>query len=127
MTTPSKLSLMLSSCMTWPQAGLTSRLAGPPADRVHARQGVLIGLGGVGKTQLAAGLAHRLWGQQEVDLLVWATATSRSGVVARYAQAAADIAGEYDPDPEEAAIRFLGWLADTGRRWLLVLDDLTQF
>jgi hypothetical protein len=87
---------------------------------------VLAGLGGVGKTQLAAGLAHRLWKRGEVDLLVWTTATSRPAIVGRYAQAAADVTGVEDPDPVQAADRFLAWLAGSGRRWLIVLDDLAD-
>ena len=87
---------------------------------------VLTGLGGVGKTQLAAGLAHRVWQWREVDLLVWVTATSRTSVVTGYAQAAADVSGVDDTDPDQAAARFLAWLASTGRRWLVVLDDLTD-
>src|SRR5262249_1066915 len=73
--------------------------------------GVCSGWGGVGKTQGAAGLAHRLWDQKGVDLLLWATATSRSSIVARYAQTTADITGVEDPDPVQAAERFLAWLA----------------
>jgi hypothetical protein len=86
---------------------------------------VLSGLGGVGKTQLAAGLAHRVWDRHDVDLLVWVPATSRDSVVTSYAQAAADIAGIDDPDPEHAAGRLLAWLAEPhARRWMIVLDDL---
>ncbi|WP_327003213.1 tetratricopeptide repeat protein [Dactylosporangium sp. NBC_01737] len=87
---------------------------------------VLAGLGGVGKTQLAASLAHRWWRKRQVDLLVWVTATSRAAVLTRYAQAAVDVTGVEDPDPGDAAQRLLAWLAATGRRWLLVLDDLTD-
>jgi hypothetical protein len=87
---------------------------------------VLAGLGGVGKTQLASSLAHRWWRQQRVDLLVWVTATSRTAVLTRYAQAAADVTGVNDPDPEDGAQRLLAWLAGSGRRWLVVLDDLTD-
>ncbi|MEV6605700.1 NB-ARC domain-containing protein [Kutzneria sp. NPDC051319] len=87
---------------------------------------VLTGLGGVGKTQLAAALAHRVWSQREVDLVVWVTATSRTSVVASYAQAIGDITGGADPDQDQAADRFLAWLEATDRRWLVVLDDLTD-
>src|SRR5689334_7513671 len=88
---------------------------------------VLAGLGGVGKTQLAAALAHRLWREQAVDLLVWVTASSRTSVVTGYADAAAAVSGVDDPDPDRAAGRFLAWLAaEAERRWLVVLDDLAD-
>ncbi len=85
---------------------------------------VLSGLGGVGKTQVAVGYAHRAWTDRSVDLLVWITAASREAVIASYAQAAADVIGAEDDPPESAAARFLAWLAGTDRRWLIVLDDL---
>ena len=87
---------------------------------------VLTGLGGVGKTQLAAGLAHAWWQERRVDLLVWVTATSRTTILAHYARAAGDVTGIEDPDPDTGAARFLAWLAGTSRRWLLVLDDVTD-
>lgn len=87
---------------------------------------VLVGLGGVGKTQLAAGLAHQVWEARAVDLLVWATASSRTGVLTAFAQAGSDVTGTDDPDPQQAAVRFLEWLARTPRSWLIVLDDVTD-
>ncbi|BCY11520.1 tetratricopeptide repeat protein [Actinoplanes sp. L3-i22] len=87
---------------------------------------VVAGFGGVGKTQLAATLAHRWWQEHRVDLLIWVTATSRTAVITRYAQAAADVTGVEDPDPRDGAQRLLAWLAGTTRAWLLVLDDLTD-
>ncbi|GAA0903521.1 tetratricopeptide repeat protein [Virgisporangium aurantiacum] len=87
---------------------------------------ILTGLGGVGKTQVAASLAHRLWRQEQIDLLIWATATSRASIVSVYAQAAADITGVDDDDPEQACRRLLVWLDDTDRSWLVVLDDLAE-
>lgn len=87
---------------------------------------VVAGLGGVGKTQLAAALADTLWRERQVDLLVWVSATSGSSVVNSYTQAAADVTGVEDADPEQAAARLLSWLAGTDRRWLVVLDDLAN-
>ncbi|MEU8186366.1 tetratricopeptide repeat protein [Micromonospora carbonacea] len=84
------------------------------------------GLGGVGKTQLAAALAHRLWDTKDVDLLVWVSATSRSAVLTAYTQAAGDITGVDDADSDQAAARFLAWLSSAERRWLVVLDDVTD-
>jgi hypothetical protein len=85
---------------------------------------VLSGLGGVGKTQLAAGYAHHAWRTGAVDLLLWVTAASRSAIIAGYAQAAGDLTGTDDLDPEQATARLLAWLASTAKRWLIVLDDL---
>jgi tetratricopeptide (TPR) repeat protein len=84
-------------------------------------------LGGTGRTQLAAGIAATLWRRRAVDLLVWLTAGSRDAVVTGYVQALHDIGlpapGE---GPQPAASRFLAWLAETGRPWLVVLDDLAS-
>jgi tetratricopeptide (TPR) repeat protein len=87
---------------------------------------IVTGLGGVGKTQLAAELAHRCWEEQAVDLLVWVTAGSRTSIITAYARAAAEVTGVEDEDLEQAAARLLGWLASTDRPWLIVLDDLSD-
>src|SRR5262249_7003783 len=49
---------------------------------------VLTGLGGVGKTQLAADYARASWQSGDVDLIVWITATSREAIISGYAEAA---------------------------------------
>ncbi|GAA0897897.1 MULTISPECIES: tetratricopeptide repeat protein [Streptomyces violaceusniger group] len=88
---------------------------------------VLSGLGGVGKTQLAADYARIAWEHGELDVLVWVTASSRETVVAGYTQAAVELLA-VEPD-EHAAGAFLAWLQPTrGRecRWLMVLDDVTD-
>ncbi|MGI5196307.1 NB-ARC domain-containing protein [Streptomyces sp. CA-288835] len=91
--------------------------------------GVLAGMGGVGKTQLAARYARTAWQTGALDLLVWITASSRSAVVAGYAQAAAEILGADSGDPE-AARAFLAWLEPKPQpspcRWLVVLDDIAD-
>jgi tetratricopeptide (TPR) repeat protein len=84
-------------------------------------------MGGTGKTQLAAAVAHVLWDQRALDLLVWVTPSSRDAVLTTYAQTLQDV-GEPVPgdDPGAAATQFLAWLAETGRPWLVVFDDLSD-
>jgi tetratricopeptide (TPR) repeat protein len=80
-----------------------------------------------GKTQLAVQVSESLWRSHAVDLLVWVVATSRASVLSGYAEAAAAAIGA-DPagDAEAVAARFAGWLAETSRPWLIVLDDLSD-
>ena len=84
-------------------------------------------VGGTGKTQLAAAIAHTLWDRRAVDLLVWVTVSGRDAVLTGYAQAMGDV-GEPEPyrGPQAAASHFQAWLAGTDRPWLAVLDDLTD-
>ncbi|MFS8095588.1 tetratricopeptide repeat protein [Lentzea alba] len=110
---------------------------GPGADLARALDGgdtavlvadtatatVLSGMGGVGKTQLAADHAERAWANGEVQLLVWVTATSREAIVSGYADAAARLTGLTNLDPEHGARTLLEWLA-ANKSWLVVLDDL---
>ncbi|MFD2418337.1 FxSxx-COOH system tetratricopeptide repeat protein [Amycolatopsis pigmentata] len=85
---------------------------------------VLSGLGGVGKTQLAANFAEKAWEAGEIDLLVWVAAGSRDAIVSTYARAATELGRHHDSDDEQGAQRFLAALAGTRKRWLVVLDDV---
>ncbi|MCP9958087.1 FxSxx-COOH system tetratricopeptide repeat protein [Streptomyces sudanensis] len=94
---------------------------------------VLSGAGGVGKSQLAAVLARELRDQERsgeagLDVLVWVRATTADQVVSAYAEAADRLClpGAVADDEEAAARLFVRWLAATDRRWLVVLDDLTD-
>ncbi|MFB7337780.1 tetratricopeptide repeat protein [Streptomyces adustus] len=91
---------------------------------------VLTGMGGVGKTQLAADHARTMWQDGAVDVLVWVTAANRTAVVAGYAQAGVELCRADPNHPERAAAAFLAWLEpkkDAPRcRWLVVLDDVTD-
>jgi tetratricopeptide (TPR) repeat protein len=80
-----------------------------------------------GKTQLAVCAAESLWRSGEVELLVWIVATSRASVLSGYVEAAVDAMGT-DPagDAEAVAVRFVSWLGESGRPWLVVLDDLSD-
>jgi tetratricopeptide (TPR) repeat protein len=77
-----------------------------------------------GTTQLAVYCAESLWWSREVDLLAWVTATSRASVLAGYLDAAAAVGIDASGPAEEVVARFTGWLAQTARPWLLVVDGL---
>ncbi|MFI5844969.1 Kinesin light chain 2 [Catenuloplanes sp. NPDC051500] len=84
---------------------------------IAARPGrwLLTGPGGAGKTQAAAHLAEELWRGREIDLLIWIPAVSQEQIISGYARAAATMGR---PLAEV--------LADEDRRWLVVLDDVTD-
>ena len=87
---------------------------------------VLAGMGGVGKTQLAAAYARQAW-RDGAGLLVWVNAASRDAVVAAYADAtlALGLPGADQEDPERSAQAFLAWAeTTTSCWWLVVLDDV---
>ena len=89
---------------------------------------VLSGLGGVGKTQLAADYARTAFASGRLDVLVWVTAASRQAIIDGYTRAAVELLGA-EPD-EHSAQRFLAWLQPSAARamcrWLVVLDDLAD-
>jgi tetratricopeptide (TPR) repeat protein len=78
-----------------------------------------------GKTQLAVAAALSSGQSAGVELVIWLTATSRASVLAGYAEAAARAGIVTGGDPESVAARFIAWLRDTTRPWLVVFDDLT--
>ncbi|MGW2096607.1 FxSxx-COOH system tetratricopeptide repeat protein [Streptomyces olivaceoviridis] len=103
------------------------------AARDRGRDVVLSGPGGVGKSQLAAYLARELRDQERageagLDVLVWVRATGIDQIISAYAEAAGrlHIPGVSSEDEDGAARLFLRWLAATERRWLVVLDDISD-
>ncbi|MER5209316.1 tetratricopeptide repeat protein [Streptomyces sp. NPDC002838] len=94
---------------------------------------LVTGMGGVGKTQLAARYARSVFERKRVDVLLWVTAASRAAVIDAYTSAAVQLLGVGDDDPQ-APYAFLNWLAlapgnrtgspTSGARWLIVLDDI---
>jgi len=88
---------------------------------------ILAGPGGFGKTYLAAAMLRAAARSGRSDLYVWINASSPSATVMSYARAAADIGlTERGIPPDAAASRFLDWLGRTERRWLIVLDNVTD-
>ncbi|MCX5077632.1 NB-ARC domain-containing protein [Streptomyces sp. NBC_00424] len=88
---------------------------------------VLSGGGGVGKSQLAASYARDA-ARAGTDLVLWVSASEVQQVIALYAHTAQliQVPGALGADVEADARAFLGWLATTSRRWLVVLDDVTD-
>ncbi|MGW9122365.1 tetratricopeptide repeat protein [Streptomyces sp. NPDC055663] len=88
---------------------------------------VMSGGGGVGKSQLAAAYAREAV-EGGADLVVWTSATDIQQVLTVYAQAAALVQapGRAGTDLETDSRAFVSWLAATDRRWLVVLDDITD-
>lgn len=85
---------------------------------------IVTGMGGVGKTQLAADFVGRA---QPVDLLVWVNAQNPAAIVTLFAEASDRLAlGPENEDSDQAARRFLSWLATSDQRWLIVLNDLSN-
>ncbi|MFJ3926708.1 tetratricopeptide repeat protein [Streptomyces sp. NPDC090022] len=88
---------------------------------------VLTGLGGIGKTQLAANAARELAARRRPDLLLWVAAGSREAIVRSYAQAAVALLPHAPAgDPEAAAALLLAHLASERLNWLVVLDDVVN-
>jgi tetratricopeptide (TPR) repeat protein len=78
-----------------------------------------------GKTQLAAFYAGSQWKSRALDLLVWIDASSRASILSGYVAAVQALTGTRVPGiAESVAASFLGWLSETDRRWLIVLDDV---
>ena len=72
-------------------------------------------------------LAESLWQSRKLDLLVWIQATSRASVLSGYAAATAAATGrDQATSCESVAAQFVGWLGETSRSWLVVLDDLAN-
>ena len=78
-----------------------------------------------GKTQLAAFYAESQWRTRALDLLVWVDASSTASILSGYVAAARGTDGTRMAGiAESVAASFLGWLSETDRRWLIVLDDV---
>jgi tetratricopeptide (TPR) repeat protein len=77
-----------------------------------------------GKTQLAAYAAESMWRSGDLDLLAWLDASSRASVLSGFVEAAAATVTDHMADAESVASSYVEWLGETGRSWLIVLDDL---
>ena len=102
----------------------TTTVLVPARDTAHG----LDGLGGTGKTSLAAALAYECHAVQAAHLVLWIAATGPDAVITGYAQALRDLGeGPHQGEsPERAAGRFLDRLKRPDLPWLMVLDDVAD-
>lgn len=83
---------------------------------------VLVGLGGVGKSQLATSYARMA--APSMYVLLWIHATTRSAILDAYRDAAVMLGWMNHDDTERAAEYFLNWCQSSTQDWLVVLDDV---
>lgn len=107
-------------------------LDAPDTDGGALTSWVLTGLGGTGKTQIAAEHAGRLLREGRLDLLLWINAATRDSVLSAYGRAGEALFGASSGNPERTAAEFMAWLlhrppapGESPRRWLVVLDDVS--
>lgn len=91
--------------------------------KVHPRIAVLWGLGGVGKTQLAAAYAFRL--ANDTDVVWWLQAQSEATLTSDYVALARALhlpEAEHQ-DQAEVTKAVMRWLQQAGQSWLLIFDN----
>ncbi|MFC6018399.1 tetratricopeptide repeat protein [Plantactinospora solaniradicis] len=104
-------------------------LLGQPGARWRSRNPgptqVLSGLGGVGKTQIAAAFARQAAARGDLKLLVWIPVCGQDSIITAYAEAARALALVDDQvHPQQAADQLMVWLEHTDQNWLIVWDKL---
>jgi tetratricopeptide (TPR) repeat protein len=83
--------------------------------------------GACGKTQIAVMIAESLWRSQVIDGLIWISVTNRAAVLSGFVQASVAATGlEPTGTADSVGVRFVGWLGETRRPWLVVLDDVPE-
>ena len=83
--------------------------------------------GACGKTQIAVMVAESLWRSQAIDGLIWVSVTNRAALLSGFVQASVAATGlEPTGTADSVAIRFVSWLNETRRPWLVVLDNLPE-
>jgi tetratricopeptide (TPR) repeat protein len=102
---------------------LLRELLDPPPGRRAAPVFAVIGIRGVGKSQLAAACARRRL-DEGWRVVAWLNAEDRGQLLAGFEQLAGAVGLTDDgQDPQQSAVRVRHWLEADGRQCLLVLDN----
>jgi cold shock CspA family protein len=89
---------------------------------------VITGVGGVGKTGLAAEYAHQCFhDQHSVDLIWWFNATNRVDLITAMTAVYSELTGHgHIGDAEMGAQRLRNWLESCPYNWLMVFDNADE-
>ncbi|RMJ15433.1 hypothetical protein CDV36_004891 [Fusarium kuroshium] len=87
-----------------------------------ARSFLLHGLGGVGKTQLAAHFAYTHW--DDYDIIIWAVADTEQSLDDHFLQAAAALGLPHEGDASAIVTNVMNWLTDCNHNWLIIFDNV---
>ncbi|KAI5457334.1 hypothetical protein BGZ63DRAFT_76477 [Mariannaea sp. PMI_226] len=83
---------------------------------------LLHGLGGSGKTQLAAKFVYSHW--DDYDIVLWAVADTEPGIEGHFLQFAQRLSLPDGGDPTTIRTNVMNWLRDCNYTWLLVFDNV---
>lgn len=86
------------------------------------RKLAIIGLGGVGKTQVVLELAYRMWDRTAEFSIFWIQCTSYEAVE-QACMTIAQVVGLQDVKPGEVKERVKAYFSQKDRKWLLIFDN----
>jgi tetratricopeptide (TPR) repeat protein len=102
----------------------TLRKALVPGSKATALTQAVVGLGGIGKTQVALEYAYRFASSYEA--VFWLQADSQEILTTAYLQLATQVLGLPEQSEAEQQVNAVKHWMETHQRWLLILDNVEQ-
>ncbi|KAL2672316.1 hypothetical protein Neosp_013020 [[Neocosmospora] mangrovei] len=105
--------------MEWIEARLLPGESTPP---IGLRSFLLHGLGGSGKTQLAAKFAHDH--RDDYEIIIWAIADSEQKLADGFIEAAKALDISHDGDARAIMTNVMNWLRECDYKWLVIFENV---